>query len=514
MKKLLKDQKLLSCFKRVIAVICFLAVFLSVFSSVTYLFRGSLFNTFNDDRLTIVGIKEEDSLDMVYVGGSAAYCYWIPLQAWNDFGFTSYDLGSTSIQAENILYLVKHALKYQKPELFVIGVRSFASYSGEGYAAGLRYTSDSLNLGIDRLRLINTYYKRRNVNEDIDTMYVDIIKHHIKYEALSSPDAWKLMDNSGEHPDKGYKLLDTYYYLEEPEHFSKENKRELQAEAADTLYELLDFCRDEELNVLFVVSPYVVTREEDEIYHTMSDIITSYGFGFLDMNQCYEEMGLDFSEDFADRGHVNILGAEKYTRFLGNYLMENYAISHNQVETDADWEDAYARFTGAKSDAEASVQNSIAAAREGKEIAQILCETDDLSVWADLVNDSRFTVLAVGNGEGLDGIPHIQKKALEAMGLKGIEDSHFMRVLCHSQVLYTNENDSKNQCRIKIGANENIECVLDGEGAAASIVIEGEEYSRQEEKGINVVVYENDYHYAADSLTIRCGADGSAELVR
>lgn len=514
MNKLLENQKFIFYLKRTAATICFLAVFLYVFTSVTYLFRGSLFNTFNDDRLNIVGIKEEEQLDMVYIGGSAAYCYWIPMQAWNDFGFTSYDLGSTSIQSENILYLVKHALKYQKPELFVIGVRSFASYSSEGYEAGLRYTSDSLDLGWDRLELINTYYKRRRMHENINTVYVDIIKHHIKYDALSSPEAWKLIDNSEEHPYKGYKLLDTHYYLEEPERFEEGDKSQMHPEAEDTLYELLDFCKEEDLNVLFVVSPYVMIREEAEVYRTMDEIITSYGFRFLDLNQCYEEMELDFSRDFADSGHVNVLGAEKYTKFLGSYLVENYGLSDHRAEGDTSWNETCVWFDDMENEAKASLKDSIASAKEGDKIAEKLRGIEDLAVWSDLVKDSRFTVLAVGDGTTLAEIPYIEKKALEAAGIANIEDENYIRALCDAQILYSNENDHKTERKINIGAKENVECVLNNEERALSIMIDGEEYSRKREDGINVVVYENDYRYVADSFTIQRGADGSAELIR
>ena len=501
-------------YKKIIGTACFLAIFISIFASVTYLFRGNLFNPFHKDRAAVVGIKEEDALDMVYIGGSAGFCYWIPQQAWKECGFTSYDLGSTSIQAESILYYVKHALKYQDPELLVIGVRSFAYYTGEGYEAGLRYASDSFDFGLDRLRLINTYYKHRNMDTDICSLYVDIMKHHINYDALSSPEAWALADNQGEELNKGCYLLDSYYYLDAYEPFQTQNRRELQPGASETLYELLDYCKQKNLNVLFVVGPYVEPEEDYEIYNSMSDIVSSYGYGFLDANAFYDEMGIDFSEDFADKNHVNVFGAEKYTAFLGKYIMEHYGLPDHRNEGNSNWDESYDRFMDSENEAKASVRDMITSAREGESIAEELRNTENLALWCDLVKDSRFTVLAVGNGEALDTLSHENKKALEALGLSQMKGNAYIRVLCGDEVLYSNEANDEVEGSASIGTNNNIECIVSLAEQEASVLIDGVEYSRKDGDGLNIVVYGNDYRYVVDSFTLCSGVDGKAEFRR
>ena len=514
MEGLIKNQKVRLYCKRIIAIACFLAIIAYVYASATYLFRGTTLNDFNDDRLSIVGIKEEEPVDMIYIGGSAAFCYWYPLQAWNDYGFTSYDLGSTSMQAENILYLVKHALKYQKPELFVIGVRPFADYSNTGYEAGLRYTSDALDLGIDRLKLIRTYYDRRLMDDDISSVYIDIAKHHSRYELLSSPEAWGLMDNKGASLYKGANVISSYYYLDELPSSNTGNRRELEPMASDTLYELLDFCKEKDLNVLFVVSPYILGQEYYELYNTMDDIVTSYGFRFLNGNDYFEEMELDILQDFSDKGHVNVFGAEKYTDFLGRYIAENYDLPDNRAEGNANWDEASAEFADVTGDAKASVQDAIASVREGEEIAVLLRNTEDLAAWCDLVDDPRFTVLAVGDGESLSKMSNQEKEDLEEIGLTNVEDDNLIRILCNSEILYSNENVDESGCEMSIGAQNNVSCAIDNENQALSIVVDGEEYSRKYAGGINIVVFQNDCRNVADALAIRCDEDGMIELAR
>lgn len=68
-------------------------------------------------------------------------------------------------------------------------------------------------------------------------------------------------------------------------------------------------------------------EEKQKMYNYMEDIINGRGYEFLNMNDYYDEMGLDFAADFSDYGgHVNAVGAEKCSTFLGRYLVEHYGI--------------------------------------------------------------------------------------------------------------------------------------------------------------------------------------------
>ena len=50
---------------------------------------------------------------------------------------------------------------------------------------------------------------------------------------------------------------------------------------------------------------------------------------FLDLNlkSNMDKMQFDYSEDAADTVHVNILGAKKITKFVGQYIADNYKLT-------------------------------------------------------------------------------------------------------------------------------------------------------------------------------------------
>ena len=98
------------------------------------------------------------------------------------------------------------------------------------------------------------------------------------------------------------------------------------------LIDLLVFCQQEELdNVIFVNFPRHLP--EDPIdpllarVNQVQDIVTQYGFPFLDLQDNPEELGLDFSHDFFNGHHLNIYGQYKVTDYFGNLFINDYGLT-------------------------------------------------------------------------------------------------------------------------------------------------------------------------------------------
>ena len=45
--------------------------------------------------------------------------------------------------------------------------------------------------------------------------------------------------------------------------------------------------------------------------------------GLVCLNMAYDEGVVDFGEDFGDKAHVNLFGAKKLTKYVGDYLSEH-----------------------------------------------------------------------------------------------------------------------------------------------------------------------------------------------
>ena len=495
---------------KVATFVCFLSILFFVFSRITYLFRNFGFY----ERNHVVGIKNEESnIDAVYIGGSASFVYWQPIKAYKDCGFTSYDLATRSICMEGILPLMKYAQKYQDPKLFVIGVRAFEYFSSEQSEQSIRHISDSMDLtSLPRYELISTYLKDRDygVGTDYASYYLDIAKYHGNYENLAAPKAWGFINNTGISPCRGYEVSRVWSYVEEPEDFRTDERRELLPAAKEELDKIIEYCDKEGINAVFVVCPYAITKEHYATYNTISDIVTSHGYGYLNANDHYDEIGLDFSRDCYNSSHVNASGAEKYTAYLEKYLTENYDLpDHRGDRAYSEWDEAIMDFDDNIGQAKESIDNMIADSDKAIELGSEIRIQERFPDWSLYVKDYRYSLLVSGDGTKLKNCSDIDRKTFEYLGFNADDlfaSDIIMDVLADPIQGVEVPDAVEGSITVDVGhgrADCKSEVVIDNTGKKNSIKIEGEEYSRMEPDGLNIVVFENYYRTVIDSVTLK-----------
>ena len=77
----------------------------------------------------------------------------------------------------------------------------------------------------------------------------------------------------------------------------------------------------------------------------MKEVIEQYGFDFLNTNDHYKEIGLDYNKDLYNNNHVNVFGAEKYTDFVAEYIDKKYDLPDKRGdEAFSDWNTCYDEF--------------------------------------------------------------------------------------------------------------------------------------------------------------------------
>lgn len=510
MRKTIKNWK--TPLWKLVSCLIFLAILFRVFCGVTYLFRNVGY-----DKSHLTGISEE-RVDMLYLGGSAAFVYWQPLKAWNDCGITSYLYANNSIQAESLKYMLMESRKSQNPDLYIIDLRPFQYWDEKINEVGLRNTTDSLNItSLNRYRLIWEYLHTRTLTEDTDVLsyYFDIIKYHTNLENLGSHTSWSFFSNHGVSINKGWEWIDQYEYLEPPKDFVTQERAELPEKSRKLLDSLLEYCSKEKLQVLFVVCPYWITREHYAIYNTLQDRIAEYGFGYLNLNDYHEEMGLDFSTDFYNLSHVNAFGAEKYTSFLETYLSTHYDLPDRRGDAQyASWADDYKRFQGEETFYKTKITERIQEVQKGLDMASEMTHTTNASEWYRLVSEDRFALLIAQNGE-----PFSPTSILDQEMLKGLDifdqPNGSIRVLTDGKAKATNaagterEGITSMEGRIIDPARYHISIEED---QGVSIKIEDVEYSPNQD-GLNIVVYDKNYKRVVDSVAIQC-ENGTLTFVR
>ena len=321
----------------------------------------------NRDNVAGFYAEEENTLDVVYVGASSCITFWSPLQAWHDYGFTSYNFAHHTMTARTVKYYIIEALKTQTPELFIVDLRPFQYADGPNYETGTDnlHAEYAIRNGTDHLFYFNENRRdliRASVPEgERLSYYADIIKYHSRWVFIpfalvqGETDFFDFADNVKKNPHKGFYTATRTRPLTFTDYRDVTEVSPLPQQTDEILTELLEFCKEKDLQVLFVVHHYPQTAEEKALYNYMEERVRAYGLDFLNANDDWESIGFDFDGDMYDSNHTNIFGAEKYTAYLADRIVTHYGLAdHRGDDAYAEWDalyDAYAEETAAAKEA-------------------------------------------------------------------------------------------------------------------------------------------------------------------
>ena len=238
-----------------------------------------------------------NSIDVLVIGDSESYTSFSPMEMWEQYGFSSYVMGSNAQKIyQSYNYLLK-ALETQHPKVVVLETNTF-------------------------YRKLRTDYKIINYME----RYIPFIKYHDRWKKLRFRDFYAKVNYTGVTDLKGYYYINyTESYKEsKPLYMKKQDKR--QEIPKDDLYyikKIYDTCKEKNIEVMFYTAPNIKNWWYSK-HNSTQDLAKELGINYVDTN-IIKEIDIDWITDTKDNGdHVNYYGAVKVSKYLGAYLKEKY----------------------------------------------------------------------------------------------------------------------------------------------------------------------------------------------
>lgn len=296
-------------------------VFFLILCLALALFSHTFRFKFDDGILQVDQFYElqNNVVDVLVLGSSHAYAGISPAELFSEFGIASYNLGASSQPLWNTFHYLEEALKTQSPEVVVLDAYN-VNITFE-YSDPSRIIKNNFGLGLSRNKW-ESLSASAPTGEFADYFF-QFYQYHSRYTDINAAD----FQSKEYYADfKGFAQHLTTVPFERPD-ISEVVGMEQLTEKTETYYKkIMELCKDEGIPLEIVVSPYAVTEIEQKRYNAAADIAEMNGIPFTNYNVKYEELGLDFSSDMADAGHLNYMGIEKYTKHLGGYLEGKYSL--------------------------------------------------------------------------------------------------------------------------------------------------------------------------------------------
>lgn len=335
----------------------FLAGFIFILIAVTYIVR-----TNGDVKNRFAGFyaEKDNTIDVILVGSSPVYPFYSAPKLYGEQGIAAYPLSTNNQRPKAIKYLLTEAQKTQDPSLFVIELRMFTmpDEEWEDTMVFTRGVTDNLKYSLNRVRAINALVSDKSERY---TYYFDIFKYHSNWKMLFLPEELAKWNYEKSSPLKGLEIKYGVGPADWTDYSGVTDMQEPAAEQLEVLYDLLSWIDASGKDALFIVSPYVMKREEREKFNYLADVIEKSGYPVLDFNEHVQEAGIDFSTDFYDYGgHVNALGQEKCTAFLESYLVKHYELPDHRGQAGYEsWDSAWQLYQTEQEKARISCLNDI-----------------------------------------------------------------------------------------------------------------------------------------------------------
>lgn len=290
-----------------IRIVCFVLILIFVLNGVNNIFKVKYGDGIYD--VTKFYELENDTVDVLILGSSHAFQNFNTGVLWNEYGMASYILGGSVQPMWNTYYYLKEALKTQTPELIIL--EAYMTTFLNEYSDDSRIIKNNYGLkwSVDKINSLMVSTPRERWSEFL----LEYPQYHTRYIELSSED---FLQNKGMPIFKHWKGFG--------------------CNMATTAADNVDVSHVEnEIPILVVVSPYAGIKEDAQaMYNTAEKIANEYGVEFVNCNLSYQEIGIDYMTDSADKDHLNYRGNVKFSKEIGKHIVDNYQVTDRRGNTE------------------------------------------------------------------------------------------------------------------------------------------------------------------------------------
>lgn len=311
--------------KNIVKMVCFLLLAcLAVHSCSLIAFRN--LRGFNDHS-TFYDI-EEDTVDVIFLGGSMAYCAFSPMELYEKHGISSYNFGTSNQYMIASYTWVKEAI--ERHEIDVIVVEGMTISMSHGDIGNDIRALFSMGMNKNYLSLATTYKR-----EFRKVLFPILVLH----------DGWTINEstfaetgNENAKYLRGFVPLDSQAGGEYTDSILTGDETATEYLKYTYLDKIRELCEKNDIELIVVKTLQAsneVNRWNDGYHNLLVEYAEKNNITFIDFNseEYIEKIGFDISTDVAaDLRHMNRYGASKATDFLGQYILQMEGVEVQQYQ--------------------------------------------------------------------------------------------------------------------------------------------------------------------------------------
>ena len=384
--------------KKIIKSMVFVLISCAVYALILPMFRDKSIERVSSEYSKY----PKKTFDVIFTGSSVMMNAIYPLELYENYGISSFNLGCGSQRLASSYYLIKQALREQEPNLVVLDVYMIgATDMPEGFT---HYVTDFMHYPEKLEMIMDTISGDKQIN------YIyELGAYHGRWDSLTRED-FQSKQSIYREGTYGAKV---HYFSEGFNGFGNitTEKEKLPEKQEYYLRKIIELCQKNNVNIMLTLMPLDyskiignIDRSKWQLYwNEVQDIADEYNIEYLNFMYHYEELNLDLSKDTDGGTHLNAYGAEKMTKYMGDFLKRHYKLEDVREREEYDY---------MKSDLLTFKRNlKVLELIENRDIGEYL------ELLKNIVNNQYEILVSVKDIQGYCLDPHIIEKLKELVFL-------------------------------------------------------------------------------------------------
>lgn len=272
--------------------------------------------------------REEKDHDLIFIGDCEVYENFSPQILWDDYGINSYIRGSAQQLIWQSYYILEDTLQYEIPQVVIFNVQSMQFDRPEKEAYN-RMTIDGMKWSSSKMKAIKASMTEKE--SYLDYIF-PILRYHSRWSEVTMEDLEYMFDNPQVSHNGYYMRVDT-----KPVGNIPEGKPLADYEFGKIDYEYLNkltkLCKVNNISLILIKAPSLYPYWYDQWEKQIEDYADENDLLYINFLEQAEKIGIDYETDTYDGGlHMNLSGAGKITRYLGETLKKNIELQDRRKD--------------------------------------------------------------------------------------------------------------------------------------------------------------------------------------
>lgn len=268
------------------------------------------------------GLYETDDnlVDVLFLGSSHCYCTVNNAQLWEDYGYSTFNMAISGQDMASTYYSFQEVLKSQKPKVVMVEM-CYAAWYGYGVEGNLFRNLLNYRFSKNYVEAVKNLVTEEKQLEVL--LRLPLI--HSRYQELEEYDFnFKTINHRGYVPVFHTQTVFNPNYTPEG---AAEPIRDVTQGWMDKIVALAE---ENQIEVVFFLAPYSADEADKAYFRSVEEYSKKNSIPFLNFLSLWNEIGLDEEVDFADYSHVNYIGAQKVTEYIGDFLSSKYSLADHR----------------------------------------------------------------------------------------------------------------------------------------------------------------------------------------